>query len=80
MKEVFSLTTFALVMLCLVTFVTTVRPIAISTIQAALDYCRRNSWGLRGCDLHVFAAVSGAVRQPWQLGAARFDASLMNAR
>ena len=79
MKEVMSLATFALGVLCFVAFVTTVRPTAISAVQAVPDYCRRDSSGMRGCDLHVFAAVSGALRQPW-LGAAAFDASLMNAR
>lgn len=64
MKEVSSLATFALVMMCLVAFVTTVRPTAISPIQGTSDYCRTDSSGMRGCDLHVFAAVSGAVRQP----------------
>jgi hypothetical protein len=76
MKGVLSLAMFALHVLCFVAFATTVRPSAISAIQAAPDHCR-HSWG---CALHVFAAVSGAVRQPWQLGAAEFDASLTNAR
>jgi hypothetical protein len=76
MKEVLSVAMFALNVLCFVAFVTTVRPTAISAIQAAPDHCRR-SWG---CALYVFAAVSGAVRQPWQLGAPEFDASLTNAR
>jgi hypothetical protein len=80
MKEVSSLATFALVMLCFVAFVTTVKPTAISPIQGTSDYCQRDSSGMRGCDLHVLAAVSGAVRQPRQLGAAKFDASSMNAR
>jgi hypothetical protein len=75
MKGVLSLAMFALHVLCFVAFVTTVRP-AISAIHAAPDHCR-HSWG---CALHVFAAVSGAVRQPWQLGATEFDASLTNAR
>jgi hypothetical protein len=35
MKEVLSLATFALGMLCFVAFVTTVKPTAISAIQAA---------------------------------------------
>jgi hypothetical protein len=65
MKEVLSLATFALGVLCFVAFTTTVKPTAISAIQATPDYCRRDSSGMRGCDLHVFAAVSGAVRQPW---------------
>jgi hypothetical protein len=64
MKEVLSLATFALGLLCFVAFATTVKPTAISAIQAAPDYCRSDSSGMRGCDLHVFAAVSGAVRQP----------------
>jgi hypothetical protein len=80
MKEIMSLATFVLSVLCLVTFVTTVRPTAISVVQGANDYCRRDSSDMRGCDSHVFAAVSGAARQPWQFGAAAFDASLMNAR
>jgi hypothetical protein len=79
MKEVSSLATFALVMLCFMTFVTTVKPVAISVAQAAPDHCRSDSSGTRGCNLHIFAAVSGALRQPW-LGAAEFDASLINAR
>jgi hypothetical protein len=79
MKEVLSLAMFALSVLCFVAFVTTLRPPAVSAIQAAPD-CRKLSSGMRGCDLHVFAAVSGAVRQPRQLGAAEFDASLTNAR
>ena len=79
MKEVSSFATFVFVMLCFMTFVTTVRPIAISAIQAAPDHCRRDSSGMRGCDLHVFAAVSGVLRQPW-LGAAKFDVSSNNAR
>ena len=65
MKEVLSLATFALGVLCLVAFVTTVKPTAISAIRAAPDYCRRDSSGMRGCDLHLLAAVSGAVRQLW---------------
>jgi hypothetical protein len=76
MKEVSSLAMFALHVLCFVAFVTTVRPTAISAIQAAPDHCR-HSWG---CELRVFAAVSGAGRQPWQLAATEFDASLTNAR
>jgi hypothetical protein len=76
MKEVLSLALVALIVLCFVAFVTTLRPTAISAIQTAPDHCR-HSWG---CELHVFAAVSGAVRQPWQLGATEFDASLTNAR
>jgi hypothetical protein len=60
MKEVLSLALFALIVLCFVAFVTTLRPTAVSAIQAAPDYCRRHSSGMRGCDLHVFAAVSGA--------------------
>jgi hypothetical protein len=55
MKEVLSLAMFALNVLCFVAFVTTARPTAISAIQAAPNHCRR-SWG---CELHVFAAVSG---------------------
>jgi len=47
-------------LLCFVAFVTTVKPTAISAIQAPPDFS-----GMRGCDLHVFAAVSGAVRRPW---------------
>ena len=38
MKEVLSLATLGL--LCFVAFVTTVKPTAISAIQAAPDYCR----------------------------------------
>jgi hypothetical protein len=79
MKEIMSLATFALSVLCLVTFVTTVRSTAISVVQAAPDRCRRDSSGMRGCDLHAFAGVSGVLRQPW-LGAAEFDVSLKNAR
>jgi hypothetical protein len=65
MKDVLSLVTFALGVLCIVAFVTTVKPTAISAIQAAPDYCRKDSSGMRGCDLHLLAAVSGAVRQLW---------------
>jgi hypothetical protein len=65
MKDVLSLATFALGVLCFVAFVTTVKPAAISAIQAAPDYCRRDSSGMRGCDVHLLAAVSGAVRQLW---------------
>jgi hypothetical protein len=65
MKDVLSLATFALGVLCIVAFVTTVKPTAISAIQAAPDYCRRDSSGMRGCDVHLLAAVSGAVRQLW---------------
>jgi hypothetical protein len=65
MKEVLSLATFALGVLCLAVFVTTVKPTAISAIQAAPDCCRRDSSGVRGYDLHLLAAVSGAVRQLW---------------
>jgi hypothetical protein len=75
-RTVMSLAMFALHVLCFVAFVTTVRPTAISAIQTAPDRCR-HSWG---CELHVFATVSGAVRQPWQLGTTEFDASLTNAR
>ena len=80
MKEVLSLAMFALSVLCFVAFVTTLRPTAVSAIQAAPDYCRRHSSVMRGCDLHLFATASAAVRQPRQLGAAGSDASLMNAR
>ena len=80
MKGVLSLAMFALHVLCFVAFATTVRPSAISAIQAAPDHCRRHSSGVRACELHVLTAVSGAVRQPWQLGAAEYDASLTNAR
>ena len=59
MKEVLSLATFALGVLCFVAFVTTVKPTAIGAIQAAPDYCRTDSSGMRGCDLHLFAAASG---------------------
>ena len=76
MKEVLSVAMFTLYVLCFVAFVTMVRPTAISAIQAAPDHCR-HSWG---CELHVFAAVSGAVSQPRQLGATKFDGSLTNAR
>ena len=65
MKEVLSLATFALGVLCLAVFVTTVKPTAISAIRAAPDYSRTDSSGMRGCDLHLLAAVSGAVRQLW---------------
>ena len=75
-KEVLSVAMFALNVLCFVAFVTTVRPTAISANQAAPDHCR-HSWG---CELHVFAAASGGVRQPRQLGAAEFDGSLTHAR
>jgi hypothetical protein len=51
MKEVLSLATFALGVLCFVAFVTTVEPTEISAIQAAPDYCRRDSSGMRGCEL-----------------------------
>ena len=64
MKEVFSLATFALGVLCFAAYVTTVKPTAISAIQAAPDYCRTDPSGMLGCDLHPFAAVSGAVRPP----------------
>jgi hypothetical protein len=37
MKEVLGLATFALCALCFVTFVTTVKPTAISVIQASRD-------------------------------------------
>ena len=72
MKEVMSLAMFALGVLCFVAFVTTVRPTAISAIQAAPDYCRRDTSVMRGCDLHVFAPASGA-RQPWRFGAAKIE-------
>ena len=65
MKELLSLATFALGVLCFAVFLTTVKPTAISAIQAAPDYCRRDSSGMRGCDLHLLAAVSGAVRRLW---------------
>jgi hypothetical protein len=65
MKEILSLATFALGALCFVAFVTTVKPTAIGPIQAAPDHCQSNSSGMRGCDLPVFAALSGAVRRPW---------------
>ena len=78
MKEVLIVAMSALNVLCFVAFVTTVRP--TSAIQAAPDHCRRDSSGVRACELHVLTAVSGAVRQPRLLGAAEFDASLMSAR
>jgi hypothetical protein len=45
MKEVFSLATFALGVLCFVAFVTTAKPTA-NAIHAAPDYCRRDSSGM----------------------------------
>jgi hypothetical protein len=47
MKEVLSLATFALGLLCLVAFVTTVKPTAVGAIQAAPGYCRTASSGMR---------------------------------
>jgi len=64
MKEVLSIAVFALGALCFVALVTTVRPTAVSVIQVAPDYCQRHPSGMRGCDLHGFAAMSGAVKPP----------------
>ena len=65
MKEVLTLATFSLGVLCFATFVTTVKPTAIGAIQAAPDHCRLVSSGLRGCDLHAFATASSAVNSRW---------------
>jgi len=72
MKEVFSLAMFALGVLCFAAFVTMVKPTAISAIQVAPDYRRTDPSGMPGCDLHAFAAVSGAGGGLWILGAAEF--------
>ena len=64
MKEVLSVFTFAIGALGFVVFLAVLKPTAISAIQAAPDHCQRDSSGMRGCNPHVFAAMSGAARQP----------------
>jgi hypothetical protein len=62
MKDFSSLATFAIVPLCFVVFVTTVKPDAISAVSASSkpEYCKMQaSGGVQGCREHVFAAASG---------------------
>jgi hypothetical protein len=65
MKEVLSLATFALGVLCFVAFVTTVKPSAIGPVQAESkpEHCQLGRSDPQGCGLNVlnvFAAVSGS--------------------
>ena len=59
MKDVWSLAIFAIGALCLVTFVTTVKPDAIKAVPASSksEHWKRQACGARGCRVHVFAAV-----------------------
>jgi len=67
MKEISSLATFAVGVVCFVMFLTTVKPDAPIEIRAAgvSGHCRTNTTGTNGCGLHLFAAISEAVvRRP----------------
>ena len=63
MKDVMSAATFAIAMICFVSFLNIVRPEAPFAVQAATaaDPCETSSFGKPGCGLHLFAAVSEAV-------------------
>jgi hypothetical protein len=64
-KDVMSVATFAIAMMCFVSFLNIVRPEAPFAVQAAsvADACQTSSSGKRGCGLHLFAAISEAVVQ-----------------
>ena len=63
MKEVLSLATFAIGMLCFVAFVTRVKPNAINAVgwTNEPDYCLTELSGVRGCGTQVLAATLGAI-------------------
>lgn len=63
MKDVMSVATFAIAMMCFVSFLNIVRPEAPFAVHAAsaADPCQSSPSGKRGCGLHLFAAVSEAV-------------------
>ena len=63
MKEVLSLVTFVLTALCFVVFVTTVKADAMNAVPSPSkpEVCQKLGSWTRGCGLHVFAALSGAV-------------------
>jgi hypothetical protein len=62
-KDVLSVATFAIAMMCFVSFLNIVRPEAPFAVQAASapDPCQTSFSGKRGCGLHLFAAISEAV-------------------
>ena len=63
MKDVMSVATFAIAMMCFVSFLSIVRreaPFAVQAASAAAP-CKTSSSGKPGCSLHLFAAVSEAV-------------------
>ena len=63
MREVLSLATFAIGMLCFVAFVTRVKPNAINAVEWTNkpDYCLTELSGVRGCGTQVLAATLGAI-------------------
>ena len=63
MKDVMSVATFAIAMMCFVSFLNIVRPEAPFAVQAASAAapCQTSSSSKPGCGLHLFAAVSEAV-------------------
>ena len=71
MNEVLSLATLALGVLCFVAFVTTVKPTAISAIQAAPDYCRTDPFGMRDATCMSSQQCHASSGSPRLLGAAR---------
>jgi hypothetical protein len=62
-KDLVSVATFAIAMMCFVSFLNIVRPAAPFAVQAtsAADPCQTSSSVKPGCGLHLFAAVSEAV-------------------
>ncbi len=61
MREVLSLATFALGVLCFVAFVAAVKPNAFAAAETPNKpaHCQTDGSQTRGCGLHVFAAASG---------------------
>ena len=61
MREVLSLATFVLGVLCFVAFVTAVKPNAFAAAEAPNKpaHCQTDDSQRRGCGLHLFAAASG---------------------
>lgn len=61
MREVLSLATFVLGVLCFVAFVIAVKPNAFAAAEAPNKpaHCQTDDSQRRGCGLHLFAAASG---------------------
>ena len=65
MKDVMSVATFAIAMMCFVSFLNIVRPEAPFAVQAAsaADPCQTSSSGKPGCGLHIFAVSETVLRR-----------------